>query len=66
MLSDHSNLQKSTCSNHNVVNMAETKSSQGLVAMGVGTVDCAHHNMKHPNGVSDLQKGEKCVFSLIL
>ncbi|KAG1847579.1 hypothetical protein F4604DRAFT_1883995 [Suillus subluteus] len=59
MPSDHSNLQKSTCSNHNAVNMAETKSSQGLAAMGVGTVDCARHNMKRPNGVGDLQKGEK-------
>ncbi|KAG2356874.1 hypothetical protein BDR07DRAFT_1453293 [Suillus spraguei] len=52
--------EKSTCSNHNAVNMAETKSSQGLAAMGVGTVDCARHNMKRPNGVGDLQKGEKC------
>ncbi|KAG1838304.1 hypothetical protein DFJ58DRAFT_718771 [Suillus subalutaceus] len=51
--------EKSTCSNHNAVNMAETKLSQGLAAMGMGTVDCAHHNMKHPNGVGDLQKGEK-------
>ncbi|KAG2030871.1 hypothetical protein BDR03DRAFT_936546 [Suillus americanus] len=51
--------EKSTCSNHNTMNMAETKLSQGLAAIGVGTVDCAHHNMKRPNGVSDLQKGEK-------
>ncbi|KAG2127505.1 hypothetical protein DEU56DRAFT_872776 [Suillus clintonianus] len=51
--------EKSTCSNHNAVNMAETKSSQGLAATGVGTVDCARHNMKRPNGVGDLQKGEK-------
>ncbi|KAG2358779.1 hypothetical protein BDR07DRAFT_1452576 [Suillus spraguei] len=52
--------EKSTCSNHNAVNMAETKSSQGLAATGVGTVDCARHNIKRPNGVGDLQKGEKC------
>ncbi|KAG2342079.1 hypothetical protein BDR05DRAFT_976730 [Suillus weaverae] len=51
--------EKSTCSNHNAVNMAETKSSQGLAAMGVGTIDCACHNMKCPNGVGNLQKGEK-------
>ncbi|KAG2086104.1 uncharacterized protein F5147DRAFT_748645 [Suillus discolor] len=51
--------EKSTCSSHNAVNMADTKLSQGLVATGVGTVDCARHNMKRPNGVGDLQKGEK-------
>lgn len=41
------------------MNMAETKSSQGLVAIGLGTTDCACHNMKLPNGVGDLQKGER-------
>lgn len=52
-------LQKSTCSSHNTVNMADTKQSQGLAATGVGTVNCARHNFKRPNGVGDLQKGEK-------
>ncbi|KAG2365204.1 hypothetical protein BDR07DRAFT_1449868 [Suillus spraguei] len=56
--------EKSTCSNHNAMNMAETKLSQGLAAMGVGTVDCARHNMKRPNGVGDLQKGEKCYLNM--
>ncbi|KAG2341891.1 hypothetical protein BDR05DRAFT_976767 [Suillus weaverae] len=51
--------QKSTCSSHNMVNMADMKISHGLAAMGVGTVDCAQHNMKLLNGVGDLQKGEK-------
>jgi hypothetical protein len=60
-------LQKSTCSSHNAVNMAETRfKSQGLAATGVGTVDCARHNMKRPNGVGDLQKGEKCDFIIIV
>ncbi|KAG2113416.1 uncharacterized protein F5147DRAFT_744141 [Suillus discolor] len=53
--------EKSSCSNHNAVNMAETKLSQGLAATGVGTVDCARHNFKHPNGIGDLQKGEKYI-----
>ncbi|KAG2119820.1 uncharacterized protein F5147DRAFT_742104 [Suillus discolor] len=53
--------EKSTCSSHNAVNMADTKLSQGLAATGVGTVDCARHNMKRPNGVGDLQKGEKYI-----
>ncbi|KAG1720353.1 uncharacterized protein EDB91DRAFT_1240417 [Suillus paluster] len=53
--------EKSTCSSHNAVNMANTKPSQGLAATGVGTIDCACHNMKHANGVGDLQKGEKYI-----
>ncbi|KIK42783.1 hypothetical protein CY34DRAFT_58396, partial [Suillus luteus UH-Slu-Lm8-n1] len=62
-LKEHSSemQEKSSCSNHNAVNMAETKLSQGLAATGVGTVDCARHNFKRPNGVGDLQKGEKYV-----
>ncbi|KAG1888985.1 uncharacterized protein F5891DRAFT_1131915 [Suillus fuscotomentosus] len=51
--------EKSTCVSHNAVNMADTKSSKGLAATGVGTVDCACHDMKLPNSVGDLQKGEK-------
>ncbi|KAG1805860.1 uncharacterized protein BJ212DRAFT_1262326 [Suillus subaureus] len=46
---------------HNAVNMANVKTSRGLAATGVGTVDCARHDMKLPNGVGDLQKGEKCL-----
>ncbi|KAG2029343.1 hypothetical protein BDR03DRAFT_1018509 [Suillus americanus] len=53
--------QKSTCSSHNAVNMADTKVSQGLAATGVGTINCTRHNMKLPNGVGDLQKGERHV-----
>ncbi|KAG1789918.1 hypothetical protein EV424DRAFT_1549952 [Suillus variegatus] len=53
--------EKSTCSSHNAVNMADTKLSQGLAATGVGTIDCARHNMKRGNGVGDLQKGEKYI-----
>ncbi|KIJ15234.1 hypothetical protein PAXINDRAFT_77683, partial [Paxillus involutus ATCC 200175] len=51
--------QKSTCSSHNAVNMADTKVNKGLSATGVGTVDCTRHNMKLPTAVGDLQKGEK-------
>ncbi|KAG2055894.1 hypothetical protein BDR06DRAFT_981634 [Suillus hirtellus] len=51
--------EKSTCISHNAVNMANVKTSRGLAAMGVGTVDCTRHDMKLPNGVGDLQKGEK-------
>ncbi|KAG1855306.1 hypothetical protein F4604DRAFT_1932369 [Suillus subluteus] len=51
--------QKSICLSHNAVNMADTKVSHGLAATGVGTIDCARHNMKLPNGVGDLQKGKR-------
>ncbi|KAJ8584343.1 hypothetical protein M405DRAFT_866304 [Rhizopogon salebrosus TDB-379] len=51
--------EKSTCASHNAVNLADTKASQGLAATGVGTIDCVRHNMKLPNGVGDLQKGER-------
>ncbi|KAG2050816.1 hypothetical protein BDR06DRAFT_983821 [Suillus hirtellus] len=51
--------ERSTCVSHNAINMADTKSSHGLAATGVGTVDCAQHDMKCPNGVGDLQKEEK-------
>ncbi|KAH7906366.1 hypothetical protein BJ138DRAFT_1016340 [Hygrophoropsis aurantiaca] len=53
--------EKSTCSGHTAVNSADTKASKGLSATGVGAVDCARHNIKLPNGVGDLQKGEKYV-----
>ncbi|KAG1743664.1 uncharacterized protein EDB91DRAFT_1236671 [Suillus paluster] len=53
--------EKATCASHNTVNMADTKKSRGLAATGVGTVDCARHNMKLRNAVGDLQKGEKYV-----
>ncbi|KAG1812886.1 uncharacterized protein BJ212DRAFT_1448064 [Suillus subaureus] len=53
--------EKSSCSNHNAMNMAETKLLQGLAATGVGTVDCMQHNFKRPNGVGDPQKREKYI-----
>ncbi|KAG1851077.1 hypothetical protein DFJ58DRAFT_716740 [Suillus subalutaceus] len=52
---------KSTCSSHNAVNMADTKYNRGLATTGLGTVDCACHNMKLPNAVGDLQKGERYI-----
>ncbi|KAG1877638.1 hypothetical protein DFJ58DRAFT_712347 [Suillus subalutaceus] len=51
--------ERSTCVSHNAVNMADTKSSQGLAATGIGTINCARHKFKLPNGVGDLQKGER-------
>ncbi|KAG2746814.1 hypothetical protein P692DRAFT_20738788, partial [Suillus brevipes Sb2] len=53
--------ERSTCVSHNAVNAADVKSSRGLAATGVGTIDCARHDMKLPNGVGDLQKGERYI-----
>lgn len=33
--------QRSICVSHSTVNSADTKPSCGLVAMGIGTIDCA-------------------------
>ncbi|KAG1721224.1 hypothetical protein EDB19DRAFT_1835614 [Suillus lakei] len=53
--------EKFTCSSHTAVNMADMKTNRGLAATGLGTIDCAHHNMKQPNAVRDLQKDEKYI-----
>ncbi|KAM6490840.1 hypothetical protein JOM56_013709 [Amanita muscaria] len=36
----------STCVSHNAVNSADTKDARGLLITGIGTVDCARHDMK--------------------
>ncbi|KAJ7894257.1 hypothetical protein B0H14DRAFT_2334592 [Mycena olivaceomarginata] len=38
---------------------ASHRESRRTASSGIGTVDCARHNMKCPNGVGDLQQGEK-------
>ncbi|KAG1897298.1 uncharacterized protein F5891DRAFT_1129937 [Suillus fuscotomentosus] len=53
--------EKSTCSSHTAVNMADTKINRGLAATGLGTIDCARHNMKRPNAVGDLQKANRYI-----
>ncbi|KAI6111782.1 hypothetical protein EDD16DRAFT_1690987 [Pisolithus croceorrhizus] len=62
-LSHHVNdvQEKSTCSSHNAINMADTTASWGLNATGIGIVVCARHGMKLANGIGDLQKGERYV-----
>ncbi|KAJ7079804.1 hypothetical protein B0H15DRAFT_953890 [Mycena belliarum] len=49
---------KSTCVAHDAVNTPD-KEVRGTASSGVGTVDCARHNMKRPMGVGDLQQGER-------
>jgi hypothetical protein len=40
---------------------ANSKKSEGLRATGIGAVICARHAVYRPNGMGDLQKGERCV-----
>ncbi|KAF5375506.1 hypothetical protein D9615_009182 [Tricholomella constricta] len=49
----------STCSNHKAVDAEH--STKGLAATGVGTIDCAHHDVKRPKSVGDLQRSERYV-----
>ncbi|KAG6847818.1 hypothetical protein H0H93_005714 [Arthromyces matolae] len=49
---------KSTCVSHNAINNPD-KQTRGLSASGVGTVNCTRHDFKRPNGVGDLQFGER-------
>ncbi|KAI6038070.1 hypothetical protein EDC04DRAFT_2868514 [Pisolithus marmoratus] len=62
-LSHHANgiQEKSMCSIHSAINMADTKGNQSLNSTGIGIVVCARHGMKLANGVRDLQKGERYV-----
>ena len=52
--------QTDTCgSSFNAISRAHTKYVKGYAVTGVGGVDCARHGFKRPNGVVDLQKGER-------
>ncbi|KAJ6467617.1 hypothetical protein C8R47DRAFT_1078525, partial [Mycena vitilis] len=52
--------EKSTCVAHDAVNEPD-RDAYGTASSGIGTVDCARHNMKRPNGVGNLQKGERYI-----
>ncbi|KAJ7920511.1 hypothetical protein B0H13DRAFT_1605382 [Mycena leptocephala] len=50
--------ERSTCVAHDAVDKLD-RESLGTASSGIGTVDCAQHNMKRLNAVGDLQKGER-------
>ncbi|KAJ6579816.1 hypothetical protein B0H10DRAFT_2235569 [Mycena sp. CBHHK59/15] len=52
--------EKSTCVAHDAVDEPD-RESYGTASSGIGTVDCVRHNMKRPNGIGDLQKGERYI-----
>ncbi|KAJ7843371.1 hypothetical protein B0H14DRAFT_2585823 [Mycena olivaceomarginata] len=49
--------ERSTCVSHDAVD--KPLGSPGTASSGIGTVDCAPHNMKTPEWVGDLQMGER-------
>ncbi|KAJ7791737.1 hypothetical protein B0H14DRAFT_2395344 [Mycena olivaceomarginata] len=51
--------EMSTCSGLAALDHANTKFSRGYAATGVGMGVCARHEFVQPNGVGDLQKGER-------
>ncbi|KAJ6467408.1 hypothetical protein C8R45DRAFT_1171845 [Mycena sanguinolenta] len=51
--------QMNTCSGLAALDYANTKFSRGYSTTGVGMVVCARHEFVQPNGVGDLQKGER-------
>ncbi|KAJ7763723.1 hypothetical protein B0H16DRAFT_1661737 [Mycena metata] len=62
----------SSCSGFQAMFLATKKRIKGLRTSGIGGVTCARHNMWRPNGIGDLQLGERfcnmdfIVFSALL
>ncbi|TEB19287.1 hypothetical protein FA13DRAFT_1802430 [Coprinellus micaceus] len=50
--------ERSTCVAHDAVDKPD-REARGLAASGVVAIVCTRHEMKLPNGVGDLQKGER-------
>ncbi|KAI5822511.1 hypothetical protein K523DRAFT_358333 [Schizophyllum commune Tattone D] len=57
----------SSCSRFAAVFLANLKRARGLRATGVAAVICSRHNIFLPNGMGDLQKGERfCNMTYVL
>ncbi|KAL1658094.1 hypothetical protein GGF50DRAFT_67967, partial [Schizophyllum commune] len=57
----------SSCSGFAAVFLANLKRVRGLRATGVAALICSRHNMFLPNGIGDLQKGERfCNMTYVL
>ncbi|KAJ7017626.1 hypothetical protein C8F04DRAFT_1279060 [Mycena alexandri] len=52
--------ERSHCVSHDAVDKPDREAC-GTASSGIATVDCARHNMKRPNGVGDLQLGERYI-----
>ncbi|KAJ7079826.1 hypothetical protein B0H15DRAFT_924531 [Mycena belliarum] len=59
-IAKHVNEQEiSNCSGFQAMFQANTKRIKGLRTTGIGGVTCSRHNMWRPNGIGDLQMGER-------
>ncbi|KAJ7027741.1 hypothetical protein C8F04DRAFT_964879 [Mycena alexandri] len=55
--------EMNTCSGLAALDYANTKFSRGYATTGVGMGVCARHEFVQPNGVGDLQRGERYAFA---
>ena len=51
--------EKNNCSRYDAVKLANMKGGKGTTTTGVVAVVCARHDMKRPNSVVNLKKGER-------
>ncbi|KAH7904648.1 hypothetical protein BJ138DRAFT_1018848, partial [Hygrophoropsis aurantiaca] len=60
--------EPSTCQvEHDAIVRANTRNKEGYIVSGTGAAMCARHILVRPNGVADLQKGERyCNMDYIL
>ncbi|KAJ7834666.1 hypothetical protein B0H13DRAFT_1913969 [Mycena leptocephala] len=56
----------SSCSGFQAMFLANAKRVKGLRTTGVGGVTCARHNMWRPNGIGDLQRGERSQYNNVI
>lgn len=60
-------LKMNTChSEHDAIVRAATRTTPGYDVTGAGVVMCSRHGLIQPNGVGDLQKGERYVYSVTI
>ncbi|KAF8212570.1 hypothetical protein K438DRAFT_1957172 [Mycena galopus ATCC 62051] len=57
--------EMSTCSGLAALDYTNSKFSRGYSATSVGVGVCARHEFVQPNGVGDLQKGERVIWQLL-
>lgn len=59
-MATNDNSQISTCqSEHDAIMRAAVRRTPGYDVTGAGVVICSRHGLVRPNGVGDLQKGER-------
>ncbi|KAJ3552075.1 hypothetical protein NM688_g4347 [Phlebia brevispora] len=59
-LAEYANQEEiSNCTNHSAVAQANKKTYKGYATTGVGMACCSRHGFVLPNGVGDLQRGER-------